>query len=139
MNDAMLDPSRLRTVNEPSDEALRQRLILAMRKDGWQGRAVLVEEVRNPGFTFVQHFAWTGSHRIASAVEVGLNAIPSRVISASEAQAAFEAAGYRTYWQDGYSSRLAAISRAEGPDDWDRVRGLERAGLTWVRTPRDRH
>jgi len=46
-----------------------------MRENGWEGRSLLVIQ-RETKF-----FAWTGSHRIAAAREVGLESIPCYVIA----------------------------------------------------------
>jgi len=55
-----------------------------MRENGWQGRSLLVIQRET------QYFAWTGSHRIAAAREVGLESIPCYVI-AEEKLLPFEA------------------------------------------------
>jgi hypothetical protein len=119
-----LDPEALDTINEPFNEEHRQRLVASMRQSGWEGRELLVEEVRRYGSP--QYFAWTGSHRVAAAIEAGLRTVPCRLLSAVEADDAFVKAGYVQY---GYNSWRSAITGRHGPGDTHRLRGLEAAGL----------
>jgi hypothetical protein len=46
-----------------------------MEESGWNGRPILVIE-RDEG----EYFAWTGTHRIAAAIEAGLSEIPCYVL-----------------------------------------------------------
>lgn len=63
---------------KPLHEVRSQRLLSDLTKDmkdnGWQGRPLLVI-AREHDF-----LAWTGSHRIAAAIEAGLESIPCHVI-----------------------------------------------------------
>ena len=111
-------------MNEPFNEEHRQRLVASMRQSGWQGRDLLVEEVRR--YSFPQYFAWTGSHRVAAAIEAGLATIPCRLLTAAEADEAFTKAGYIQY---GYDSWRSAVTGKHGPLDRHRLLGLEAAGL----------
>ncbi len=124
MEDRNLDPNRLESVNAPYPKHL-ETLVEMMRRDGWNGRPLLVEEVKDyQGIT--DYPAWTGSHRIEAARRAGLTTIPCCVITKEEADSAFSAAGYD---RCEYSSWRDAVTGAEGPTDRDRLRGLERAGL----------
>lgn len=49
-----------------------------MRRNGWQGRPLLVIERDN------DYLAWTGSHRIAAAKEAGIRQIPCYSLSESK-------------------------------------------------------
>lgn len=123
--DKDIDPGRIRKVNASFDEQHVVRLAASMKQGGWSGRPLLVEEVQRYGF--VEFFAWTGSHRIEAATRANLVTVPCRVISKGDADEAFEAAGYDRY---GFSCWRSAVTSVEGMYDNDRLRGLERAGLT---------
>jgi len=51
-----------------------------MRKNGWQGRPLLVIERESKEPWYV---AWTGSHRIAAAIDAGLDEVPCYVLDES--------------------------------------------------------
>lgn len=125
-----LPPSLLSRVNASFDEGRHVRLVASMKKEGWRGRRLLVEEAKHPSLPRSTFHAWTGSHRIGAAEEAGVELIPCLVIEPTEADAAFQAAGYKLYWHDGYSSWRDRLTNSEGMNDWDRLRGLERTTLT---------
>lgn len=120
-----IDPGRIRKVNASFDEQHVVRLTASMKQVGWSGRPLLVEEVQQYGF--VEFFAWTGSHRVEAAMRANLAIVPCRVISKADADKAFGAAGYDQY---GFSCWRNAVTSVEGMYDNDRLRGLEKAGLT---------
>jgi len=125
MEDRDIPPTQVRKVNAAVNHDLIESLVESMKKDGWTGRPLLVEEVcRYERYT--QYFAWTGSHRIEAAKRAGLSSVPCMVTTHKEADSAFSGAGYDQY---GFSSWRGAVSSAEGPLDEHRLRGLERAGL----------
>lgn len=62
-------------VHEVMDEAKLESLAASMAEDGWQGRPLLVVADGYGG-----HYALTGSHRYAGAVEAGLEEVPCIVI-----------------------------------------------------------
>lgn len=69
-----IDPRSLIPLHDVRSKVSLQRLVDDMAENGWMGRPLLVVESPK-GF-----FAWTGSHRIAAAVEVGLESIPCYVV-----------------------------------------------------------
>ena len=125
MTACQLDPEELRPANDVFDQAYQQELVLSMRRVGWEGRDLLVEQVLR--FSFPEYYAWTGSHRIAAAREAGLETVPCRMLSAAEADEAFVRAGYVKHPHHNWWS---AITRAHGRYDRDRLQGLVAAGLT---------
>jgi hypothetical protein len=66
----LLDPNEIRTLNSPVNYQKFDGLITAMKKSGWRGRPVIVIETED------EYIALTGSHRIAAAIEAGLDEIP---------------------------------------------------------------
>jgi hypothetical protein len=124
MDDVDLSPAKIHGVNAPYAESHVTRIAASMEKEGWQGRPLLVEEVRN--YSWDEYYAWTGSHRIEAAKRAGLTEIPCRLIRADEAEAAFSEAGYNRY---GFSCWRDAITSAHGALDKHRLSGLEHAGL----------
>jgi hypothetical protein len=65
-----LDPNEIRTLNNPVNVELLDNLVMDMKENGWRGRSLLVIE------TELEYVAWTGSHRIAAAIEAGLATVP---------------------------------------------------------------
>jgi hypothetical protein len=109
-------------VNYPRPEKVA-RIAEAMRAHGWQGRALLVEE----GLAG-RLFAWTGSHRVEAAKKAGLVAIPCRIISRAESQAALDRLP-DTYGFDSLLGALKTKANGGGPSDPERLEGLRRLGL----------
>ena len=68
-------PEDVEPLHSPNVPALYRDLVRSMKKDGWNGRPLLVIECANGSFV-----AWTGSHRIAAAREAGLDSIPCYII-----------------------------------------------------------
>lgn len=60
--------------NKPHFDAL----VTDMKENGWRGRPLLVIERED------DYLAWTGSHRIAAAIEVGFETVPCYVLPESE-------------------------------------------------------
>jgi len=102
------------------------RIAAAMRRDGWQGRPLLIEEDVEGRL-----HAWTGSHRISAAREAGLIEVPCRVITRRESQQYLD----RLPDVVGYSSlREALTNPANGGGYYDhqRLAGLQRLGFVEV-------
>lgn len=70
-----LDPRDIRPLHNVRTPGLRDELAADMMESGWQGRPLLVVESES-GYQ-----AWTGSHRIAAAIEAGMSEVPCYVIS----------------------------------------------------------
>lgn len=66
-----IDPRDLRPLHPAQSRRFTRELAGDMRRDGWQGRPLLVIETGDGDYQ-----AWTGSHRIAAAVLAGLDAVP---------------------------------------------------------------
>ena len=124
MEDWNLDPNRLHAVNSPFNQDHLAKLTESMKRDGWMGRRLLVEELRDGDR--VRYYAWTGSHRIEAAKAARLAAIPCRVMTHKECDAAFSSAGYDL---NGFDSWCGAVTSAKGRLDKHRLAGLEQAGL----------
>ena len=75
--DTKIDPNLLRALNDPVNVEKLDSLVIAMKKHGWRGRSLLVIE------TDSEYVAWTGSHRIAAAIEAGLATVPCYLLSES--------------------------------------------------------
>jgi hypothetical protein len=104
------------------------RIAAAMRRDGWQGRPLLIEEDLDGRLN-----AWTGSHRISAAREAGLVEVPCRVITRRESQDHLD----RLSDTEGYSSlREALTNPANGGGRYDhqRLTGLQRLGFVEAAT-----
>lgn len=76
-----LAPGLIRPIHEPRDPKLFGRLLRSMRERGWLGRPLLVV----PAVLGVYQ-ALTGSHRLAAALEAGLDTIPAIVLPADVAE-----------------------------------------------------
>lgn len=74
-----IDPEEIIPLTAARNELLLKQLIEDMTENGWQSRPLLVIE-RESG----DYLAWTGSHRIEAAREVGLPTVPCYVIQSSE-------------------------------------------------------
>lgn len=70
-----LNPRDIRPLHNVRTPGLRDELAADMMESGWQGRPLLVVESES-GYQ-----AWTGSHRIAAAIEAGMFEVPCYVIS----------------------------------------------------------
>ncbi len=128
MKNIDLKPAQISGVNYAYPEHT-EKIAESMRKHGWEGRALLVEEVKNFEH-IVDYYAWTGSHRVEAAKIANIDTIPCRAITKEEAKEAFEKAGYAYYKFAGFVCWREYLSIEEGPGDKDRLRGLEKAGLT---------
>lgn len=124
MESREIPPGRLHGVNSPFNQDHLGKLVESMKREGWVGRRLLVEEVRDGDIC--RFFAWTGSHRIEAAKRAGLAAVPCQVMTHAECDQAFSAAGYEKY---GFDSWRGAVTSAEGRLDKHRLRGLEKAAL----------
>ena len=127
-----LAPSKLVAVNPVVDDDCKARIVRSMKENGWVGRDLLVEEVRqlvSPPNYAVRYFAWTGSHRIEAAIEARLTTVPCRVLSSPAAEAAFKDAGYS---KAGFEHWRGAVSSKHGRKDSDRLIAVEKAGLVEV-------
>ena|GEM_PF-2642702 len=111
-----------RVVNYANPEKVA-RIAAAMRRDGWQGRPLLIEEDVDG-----RHSAWTGCHRISAAREAGLVEVPCRVITRRESQQYLD----RLPEVEGYSSLREALTNPTnggGYYDHQRLAGLRRLGF----------
>ena len=64
-------PGRVRSFHRPVSDKKVGEYTASMTTDGWEGRALLVEELPAGGYQ-----AWTGNHRIAAAKSAALHEIP---------------------------------------------------------------
>ena|SRR5690242_5884992 len=78
----MINPEILVTLNEAVNTERLDELVADMRTHGWRDRPLLVIETESD---FV---AWTGSHRIAAAIEAGLTKVPCYVLAQSKLSSA---------------------------------------------------
>lgn len=81
-------PDLIDPVHEPNRPHLIPEISSSMRKSGWLGRPLLV--VRDGD----RLQAITGSHRLASARLVGLNAVPALEVPEPQASLIRESAGF---------------------------------------------
>lgn len=114
-NDAtMIAPEDLRPLHAARDIDKLNGLASDMREHGWQGRQLLVIQREKA------YFAWTGSHRIAAAIEAGLEEVPCYVLQEDELQGEIDAVwGCVEDWE-----RLKAI-RQTGDETAIRIMWLE--------------
>ncbi len=108
-------PWLIEPVHIVRDQAKFRLLRRRMRLSGWRGRPVLVECRGNLR-------AWTGSHRLAAAVEADLDEIPILRMEARDVTRANAALARN--WE---TSRIAEIYREGFFDDWERLDWLEQA------------
>jgi len=123
MEERLIGPDALWSSINDTDTAKVAKIAASMESSGWSGRPLLVEEG-----SYDRLFAWTGSHRIAAAKQVGLRGIPCRVISRAVSDAALE----RLPDAVGFSSLRDALtmrSNGGGRNDPQRLEGLKRLGL----------
>jgi hypothetical protein len=105
-----LEPRRVTPLHEVRDADKFASLVAAMRDGGWQGRPVLVTQW---GDGWV---ALTGSHRVAAAVEAGLDEIPCLATDADAFHDAHDSHPYEWVTNNHYEDLAAAIREA-GDDD----------------------
>jgi hypothetical protein len=79
MNIKSIDPEEIIPLDAAKNDQLLVQLVENMTENGWQGRPLLVIDRENGDC-----LAWTGSHRIEAAREVGLPTVPCYVIQSSE-------------------------------------------------------
>jgi len=73
----LVDPRRITPLHRVKRKKTHLPLLVAlMRENGWQGRPLLVEQVR-PG----RYQAWTGTHRLAAAKRAPLRRVPVVLVS----------------------------------------------------------
>lgn len=112
----------LRAVNGPQDAARIADLAASMAREGWRGAELLVEE--NP-----RGMSWAGSHRIQAALAAGIEEVPALVLTASELDTAFRAAGHDRLSHGYQSWRDYATHLGDGGDD-GRIALLREVGLS---------
>lgn len=126
-----LNPHDIETVNVIFDRRGYERLAESMKRDGWEGRPVLVEElIRQHGPQEPEYYAWTASHRIEAARRAGLATVPCLVIEMPEGDGAFVRAGYSPH-RDHFTTWRECVShsRPDLPHDDACKEGLRQAGL----------
>ena len=72
-----ISPERIKPLHQVRNKRLLAELSADMEENGWQGRPLLVIERESKEPRYV---AWTGSHRIAAAIEAGLDEVPCYVL-----------------------------------------------------------
>ncbi len=97
-------------------------------KEGWTGRPLLVEQLKPGGLPSPRYAAWTGSHRIAAAKNLGLECVPCLMITLEEATAAIKRGSYNQ--KMGYSSLRNAITGHDGWGDTYKLNALVKVGLS---------
>ncbi|WP_300667268.1 ParB N-terminal domain-containing protein [Desulfoluna sp.] len=97
-------------------------------KGGWIGRPLLVEQLKLIGELSQRYAAWTGSHRIAAAKNLGFKSVPCLMITLEEANIAIDRGGYNR--KVGYSSLRNAISGHDGLGDTHKLTALVEVGLS---------
>jgi len=70
----VIHPEQIKPLHGVRSKAHFSDLVADMRENKWQGRPLLVIERES------DYVAWTGSHRIAAAVEAGLDGVPCYVL-----------------------------------------------------------
>ena len=73
-----IDPEQIEPLHEVRNRAILDGLTADMKENGWRGRPLLVIERES------DYVAWTGSHRIAAAIEAGLALVPCYVVDEGE-------------------------------------------------------
>jgi hypothetical protein len=101
-----LDPKEITALHEARSHQHLGELTDDMERNGWTGRPLLVIEREN------DYLAWTGSHRIAAAKEVGLRQIPCYVLSESK----LLALGFDAQWGHVEDRERLAILRKVGDE-----------------------
>lgn len=112
----MLEPRWIESPHEVRDTAKFDRLVDSMKREGWGGRPLLVEHIESSAY-----MGWTGSHRIAAAMEAGIEEVPAYAVDAEALDAMAEA---EPRWERDYYGLWAGAAL----DDWERVEMLRAAG-----------
>ena len=127
MRDEDLNPNDIETVNVIMNRPLHEALVQKMKRDGWVGRRVLVEELIRPnGPGEPEYYAWTASHRLEAAREAGLKTVPCLIIEMAEGDEAFVRAGYSPY-RDHFTTWRECVE--DSRLDVSRLEALRKAGL----------
>jgi hypothetical protein len=72
-----VDPDLIIPPHEIDDKVKHRLLVKKMLEEGWQGRPLLVEGLPVGGRFFRETMqGWTGSHRIAAALDAGIKLVP---------------------------------------------------------------
>ena len=125
---ALLDPNDIDPPHEAHDEPLLARLVENMKRDGWERRRLLVEDITlGPD----RYQGWTGSHRIEAARRAELPQVPCLVLTVEERKKAeLEAIAGNVLGLAGYGSFLKLVSHGlQRNDNKGRLKALVRAGL----------
>ena len=77
MAEKLIDPWTIETLHGVTYDLHLEELIVSMKEEGWSGRPLLVIE-RTDDF-----LAWTGTHRVYAAREVGFEKVPCYVVDES--------------------------------------------------------
>jgi hypothetical protein len=76
----LIDPKEIKPLHAVTHPVHFDELVADMRENGWQrNRPLLV--IERAGGSII---AWTGSHRIAAAIEAGVPTVPCYVLDESE-------------------------------------------------------
>jgi hypothetical protein len=73
-----IDPKEIEPLHEVRDQAKLDQLTADMKENGWRGTPLLVIERES------DYLAWTGTHRLAAAIETGLSSVPCYVLDEQE-------------------------------------------------------
>ena len=73
-----VDPLDIEVLHAVNRQGFFNDLVASMVNEGWQGRPVLAIEADSGELV-----AWTGSHRIAAAIEAGLDVVPCLILPES--------------------------------------------------------
>jgi ParB-like chromosome segregation protein Spo0J len=76
----LIDPEEIKPLHAVTFPRHFDELVADMRENGWRGNRPLLVIERADGSIV----AWTGSHRIAAAIEVGFSTVPCYVLDESE-------------------------------------------------------
>ncbi len=119
-SDTLLDPEKIEPVNEIDKPKQVTTQAKIMRKEGWIGRPLLVADEGDR----IQ--AFTGSHRLAAAVEAGLDEIPVVHIPVEELARWIEEGG------DEYDSLFVDYQGFSNGRESDKLDDLKRARMDGI-------
>lgn len=118
---------RIEPPHKPRD-CCRVKKLEENLKGGWIGRPLLVEQLKRIGELSQRYAAWTGSHRIAAAINLDFKSVPCLMITLEEAKIAINRGGYNQ--KVGYGSLRDAISGHDGLGDPHKLAALVKVGFS---------
>lgn len=111
---AVLSPDQIKPLHDVRNQEKHAELVARLKKDGWVGRPILVEESNG------RYYAWSGTHRLAAATAAGID-VPVAFIDSDKVRTYLEE---NNYPMDVVQSALVDATI----DDDDRYKLLLEAG-----------